>query len=139
MFAANTYFIRLATYEDAMSLSRLAEFDARRALLAPALIGYINGRPAAAISVSERRIVTDPSLRTDHLVACLRVRANALRAYEATPSLPARMLAALSLTDQSTGAQGIRPLKRRSSTGKAAGKNHRRWRPGRAIRMRSAA
>lgn len=103
MFAANTYDIHLATEQDDAGLSRLAELDSARPLQHPVLIGQIDGEPAAAISLADRRIVADRRRRTDHLRACLRVRADALRAYEATPSLPARMLAALSVADQSGG------------------------------------
>ena len=95
MFAANTYDIRLATEADDPGLRRLAELDSARPLQRPALIVQIDGGPAAAISLADGRIVADRHRRTDHLLACLRVRADALRAYEATPSLRARMLAAL--------------------------------------------
>ncbi len=109
MFAANTYLIRLATDDDAVSLARLAELDGRDPLQGPALIGYLNGQPAAAIAVADRQIVTDPRRRTDHLVACLRVRASALHAHQLTPSLRMRMLAAVSVTDQHSGAQAVHP------------------------------
>lgn len=93
MFAANTYDIHLATEEDDVSLSCL---DFGRPLQHPVLIGQIGGKPAAAMSLVDGRIVTDTQRRTDHLVACLRLRADSLRAYEVTPSLRARMLAAVS-------------------------------------------
>src|ERR1700751_3960783 len=101
MFAANTYDIHLAAEQDEASLSRLAGLDSGRPLQRPGLIGYIHGEPAAAISLAGGRIVADPQRRTVHLVACLRIRADALRAYEQTPSLRARMLAALSVADRS--------------------------------------
>lgn len=129
MFAANTYLIRRATDDDAVSLSRLAELDAVDPLLGHALIGHISGEPAAAISIADGRIVADPRRCTDHLVACLRVRANALHTFEATPSLPMRMLAALSVADQDSRAQGVSSPHRKSATGKKTGKRHRRWRP----------
>jgi hypothetical protein len=102
MFAANRYDIRLATEQDDASLRSLAERDAARRLQRPALIGYIDGEPAAAISLADGRILADPRARTDHLAACLRIRAGALRAYEATPSLPARMLAALTASNHAS-------------------------------------
>ena len=55
----------------------------------------IAGSPAAALSLDDDRVIADPFRRTDHLVACLRSRAGAIRAYEATPSLSERMRAAL--------------------------------------------
>lgn len=114
MFAANTYDIHLATEQDEASLSQL---DSGRPLQRPVLIGHIDGEPAAAMSVADGRSVADPQRRTDHLLACLRVRAGALRAYEATPSLRARMHAALSASNHasSTGA-GKRTPRRRSAT-----------------------
>jgi hypothetical protein len=111
MFAANTYDIHLATEEDDASLSCLADLDSGRPLQRPVLIGQIGGEPAAALSLADGRIVADPHRRTDHLLACLRVRADALRAYEATPSLRARMLAALPARDHhsATGADERTP------------------------------
>jgi hypothetical protein len=100
MFAANTYDIHLATEEDSPALSRLAEFDSGGPLRGPVLIGHNSGGPAAAISLADGRIVADPHRRPDQLRACLRIRAGALHAYEQTPSLAARMLAALSVADR---------------------------------------
>lgn len=95
MFAANTYMIRMTTDEDARALRRLGELDSQPPLAGRALIGEIDGTPAAALSLGDGRVTADPLRRTDHLVACLRVRAQALQAYEATPSLRERLLAAL--------------------------------------------
>lgn len=95
MFAANTFRIRLAAHGDAFILRRLAEAGSRPPLEGRVLIGEIDGRAAAAMSVDDGRVVADPSRSTDHLVAVLRVRAQALQAYEATPSLSQRMIAAL--------------------------------------------
>lgn len=102
MWAANTYdIIHLGTEADDAGLGRLAELDPAHALQPPALIGHIDGEPAAAISLADLRIVADPQRSTDQLRAYLRVRAAALRAYEASPSLPVRMLAALPATARS--------------------------------------
>jgi len=119
MFAANTYDIHLATKEDDASLSRLADLDSGRPLRSPVLIGQIGGEPAAAMSLADRRIVTDPHRRTDHLLACLRVRADALRTYEATPSLRARMLAAVSASNDAneTGADERMPRRHSATAG----------------------
>ena len=117
MFAPNTYDIHLATEEDSRALSRLAGLDSARPLQRPVLIGQIGGEPAAAISLADGRIVADPLRRPDHLLACLRVRAGAWRAYQATPSLPARMLAAVSASNHaSTTGAGERTSRRRSAT-----------------------
>jgi hypothetical protein len=40
-------------------------------------------------------VIADPFEPTDHLVSTLRMRAGAIRAYEVTPSLRQRLLAAL--------------------------------------------
>jgi len=103
MFAANTYEVRLATEDDADALRRLAELDSRTPLAGRVLIGQIAGSPAAALSLSDDRVVADPFRRTDHLVACLRSRAGAIRAYEATPSLSERVRAALRTRAASDG------------------------------------
>jgi hypothetical protein len=95
MFAANTYKLRLATDDDADALRRLAELDSRAPLAGRVLVGEMAGTPAAALSLGDDRVIADPFRRTDHLVACLRIRAGAIRAHEATPSLTARMRAAL--------------------------------------------
>lgn len=128
MFAANTYLIRLATDDDAVSLRRIAEVNGRGPLPAPALLGHVNGKPAAAISVASGQIVADPFYRTDHLLACLRVRANALRSVQATPSLRMRMLAGLSTTDHSSSAQEVRPPERVSAKGRTTVTASRRLR-----------
>jgi hypothetical protein len=120
MFAANTYDIHLATEADDGSLSRLADLDSGRPLQRPILIGRIGGEPAAAMSLADGQIVTDPKRRTDHLVACLRVRADALHAYEANPSLRGRMLAAVSVGNDAseTGADERTPGRRSTTAGR---------------------
>ena len=95
MLAANTYNLRLATQDDAAALRRLAELDSSAPLAGRVLIGEIAGSPAAALSLDDDRVLADPFRRTDHLLACLRIRAGAIRAHEATPSLSQRMRAAL--------------------------------------------
>jgi len=86
MFAANTYVIRAASETEGVAL---------RELRGPVLIGEVQGRPAAAMSVADGRAVTNPFLPTASLVAHLRLRAGALRAFERMPSVGARMRAAV--------------------------------------------
>jgi hypothetical protein len=93
MFAANAYRIHPAGKDDEATLHFLAALDDQSPLSGTALIGEIDGLPAAAISVADGRVIADPLLHTDHLAACLRVRAQAHRAAEATPSLRQRLLA----------------------------------------------
>jgi hypothetical protein len=95
MISANAHQIRFATDKDADWLKRLAETDSQQPLDGRVLIGQIDGTPAAALSLHDGRVIADPFERTDHLVANLRMRAGAIRAYEVTPSLRERLLAAL--------------------------------------------
>jgi hypothetical protein len=88
MFAANAYVIR-----HAIGAERIAELDSQRPLTGPALIGEIDGRPAAAISLTDGRVVADPFQHTASLVALLRMRARGLRAAERTPALRDRLRA----------------------------------------------
>ena len=100
MFAANTYCFRLATEEDAATLACLAEGQSQPPLSGPVLIGQLDGTTAAAISLTDGRTVADPSGAAWHVVASLRIRAQALRAYKATPSLRMRMLAGLATNNR---------------------------------------
>jgi hypothetical protein len=93
MFPANAYVIRSATDADADTLRRLAALDSQRALSGPVLIGEIDGAPAAAVSVSDERVVADPFRRTARLTPLLRMRARSLRAVERTPSVRERLIA----------------------------------------------
>jgi hypothetical protein len=86
MFAANAYVIR-----HVIGAERLAELDSQRPLTGPALVGEIDGRPAAAISLADGRLVADPFQHTAALVAQLRMRARALSEHDRTPSLAARL------------------------------------------------
>jgi hypothetical protein len=95
MFAANAYRIRIANRKDADALTELARSGSLRPLGGRVLIGEIDGQPAAAISLADGRVIADPSNDTGGLVATLHMRAGAIRAYEATPSLRERLLAAL--------------------------------------------
>lgn len=91
MFPSNSYVIRKATAEDSAALHELAELDSRSPIGGSVLIGEIDGRPAAAISLADGRIVADPFQRTAQLTQLLRMRANSLRALERRPSLRDRM------------------------------------------------
>jgi hypothetical protein len=95
MFDTNADRIRFATDEDADTLRGLAERSSQRPLEGRVLIGHIDGTPAAALSLDDERVIVDPSRRTGRLVVALRMRAAATRAYEATPSLRERLVAAL--------------------------------------------
>lgn len=98
MFPANAYVIRRATEDDVYALSRLAQLDGQRPLGGQVLIGEIDGRAAAAISLIDYRVVADPFEATAQLSALLRMRAKATYAYLRTPSLRERMLAGVRVT-----------------------------------------
>jgi hypothetical protein len=95
MFAANTYRIRLASAEEVDALTRFAQFDSEKPITGRALIGYLDGVPAAVLSLDDGRAFVDPSRHTDHLVANLRARAAGVRAYEESDSLRQRLLAGI--------------------------------------------
>ena len=95
MFAANSYTIRPATDDDTFTLRRWADRKQQQPLAGRLLIGEIDGRAAAAISLLDGRTITDTSARTGHLLANLRIRARSVWAYEAMPSLRDRMLQAM--------------------------------------------
>jgi hypothetical protein len=92
---ANTYVIRQATADDEQTLRELAQLDSQRPLSGHALIGEIDGRPAAAISLEDRRVVADPFEFTVQLRQVMRIRAAAMHAYSRTPSLPERLRASI--------------------------------------------
>jgi hypothetical protein len=95
MYSANAHVIRPATVGDEPALRRLVELDGRRLpFCGPALIGEIDGAPAAAISLRDGRIISDPFQPTAALRQTLELRLRALRSYARTPSLPERLLAA---------------------------------------------
>ena len=92
---ADTYVIRMTTDEDTRALRRLGELDSQPPLAGPALICEVDGTPAAALSMGDGRVTADTFRRTEDLVAFLRVRAHALHAYQAPPSLRERLRAPL--------------------------------------------
>ena len=93
MISANS--IRYATGQDQDALRNLAELDSQKPLDGRVLVAQHDGTPAAALSLDDGRVIADPFQRTDYLVAHLRMRAGAIRAFEITPSLRERLVAAL--------------------------------------------
>ena len=97
MFSATTYRIRLATSDDDAALLSLAQLDSQDPLSAgPVLLGEMDGGPRAALSLADGRAIANPLLPTGQLLEHVRRRAGALSAVERTPSLSARIRAALS-------------------------------------------
>jgi hypothetical protein len=93
MLPANTYVVRQATPSDDSVLERIAGLDGQRPLSGPVLLGEIDGKPAAAVSIDDGRVVADPFQLTAQLVLVITMRRRALLAYAKTPSLPARLQA----------------------------------------------
>lgn len=91
MYPTNAYHIRRATEADKSALRRLAELDTRTPIAGPALIGEIDGSPAAAISLIDGRVIADPFQRTAVLTQIMRMRYASLQAASRTPSLSERM------------------------------------------------
>lgn len=91
MYAANAHVIRLATKDDAAALERIAQYDSKQPPSGSALIGEIDGKAAAAISLTDYSVIADPFQRTAQLTQLLRMRATSLQAFVATPSLRDRM------------------------------------------------
>lgn len=102
MHRTETYSIRPATDDDAWALRWLAELDSQRLLHGPALIGEIDGIPAAALSLTDGRVAADPFQATAVLRQMLRARADALRAHTGASSVRSPL--------------GIQPLVRASDT-----------------------
>lgn len=96
MLPANRYVIRRSTARDEVELRRLADLDSQRPLTGPVLVGMLDGRPAAAISIQDSRLIANPLARTADLAVHLRIRAGAAAALERTPSLSERLLAGIS-------------------------------------------
>ncbi len=78
-FGPATIAIRVATPADDGALDALSRLDSARRLQRPALIASVDGKPAAALSLSDDRVVADPFRPTDDVVALLRARRAALR------------------------------------------------------------
>ena len=95
MHPANAYVIRRATEDDEAQLRRLAALDGQRPLTGPALVGEIEGKPAAAVSAIDGRVIADPFQHTAVLRQVLRMRLSAMRSYARTPSLAERVRASM--------------------------------------------
>jgi len=91
MVPAHTYVVRQATPSDEAALERIAALDGQRPLSGPVLIGEIDGKPAAAVSIDDGRVVADPFQLTVQLVSVITMRRRALLSYAESPSLPARI------------------------------------------------
>ena len=76
---ANAFTIRTAHDADEPTLAWLATLAAQPALRRPALIGDVDGMPAAAISLVDGRVVADPFRPLTGLAAQLRLHRSGWR------------------------------------------------------------
>jgi hypothetical protein len=83
----NAFTIRPAQPSDDPTLRWLARLAAQPAVPRPALIGDIDGLPAAAISVADGRVVADPHRRTAALAAGLRLHRSGWRPHRSPDAL----------------------------------------------------
>ena len=70
-----TISIRAATTGDGPALARLAALDSAPVPFGPVLLAEVDGRPHAALSVNDGRVIGDPFARTAELAELLRVHA----------------------------------------------------------------
>ena len=70
-----TISIRAATHGDGPALARLAALDSAPVPFGPVLLAEVDGRPLAALSVNDGRVIGDPFTRTTELAELLRVHA----------------------------------------------------------------
>jgi len=91
----SAYGIRRAFERDAEELRHLAAIDSQRPVRGRVLVATQHGEIRAALSLDDGNAIADPSKPSGSLVAALRARARGVRAHEHTPSLRARVRAAL--------------------------------------------
>lgn len=86
--------LRSASEVDGWALDHLAQLDSQRPLTGDVLLAEADGRPVAAVAVSDGRATADPFTESATAVALLQARAAQLRApaafRTARPSLLAR-------------------------------------------------
>jgi len=86
MSSSSAYGVQRAGAADDPTLAWLSALAGRAPLARPALIGHVDGMPAAAISLVDGQVVADPFRPTAELVAQLRLRRSGWRsAGDATP------------------------------------------------------
>ena len=91
MYSSTAYRIRPASEEDTRILHYIAGLDSQGPLTGDALIGEIDGSPAAAVSLADGRVVADPFRPTAELAAHLRARAAGITAVGRKPRLRDRI------------------------------------------------
>jgi hypothetical protein len=84
-----TISIRAATTGDGPALARLAALDSAPVPFGPVLLAEVDGRPLAALSVNDQRVIGDPFVRTAELAELLRLHARTTAAREEALQLAA--------------------------------------------------
>lgn len=91
----NAFAIRPALESDEPTLAWLAALAAQPVLRRPALIGDVDGMPAAAISLVDGRVVADPFRPATGLAAHLRLHRSGWRTGDGRDALRRQLRAAL--------------------------------------------
>jgi hypothetical protein len=76
--AGRTVALRPAHADETHVVEQLAELDDAPTLDGQVLLALIDGRPVAALSLGDGRVVADPFVRTEEAVALLRLQAKHL-------------------------------------------------------------
>jgi hypothetical protein len=67
--------LRLANAEDDADISRLAQLDEAPVPVSPIMLAVVDGEAAAALSLSDGRVVANPFVATQKAVSLLRLHA----------------------------------------------------------------
>lgn len=95
MFNPSAFLVRPVEDADAPTLAWLSRLGDQPPVARPALLGHIDGMPAAAISLVDGRVTADPFQPTAELAQHLRLQRSGWRATGHTPALAARLRAAI--------------------------------------------
>ena len=74
MTNSSTIAFRTANADDSDLLQELSELDSQRPVSQPAVVALVDGRPVAAASLRDGRVVADPFTETADVVALLQAR-----------------------------------------------------------------
>jgi hypothetical protein len=95
MFNANAFTVRVAREADEPTLAWLGALAGQPAPRRPALIGHIDGMPAAAMSLLDGRVVEDPYCPAHGLAAHLRLHRSGWRPRRCRDAVRKQLRAAL--------------------------------------------
>jgi hypothetical protein len=91
----STYVIRHASREDEPALQRLADLNAQPPVGRPALVGEVDTRVVAAVSLTDCRLISDPNDANPHQTRKLLARGRMIHAMHTSPSLRELLVATL--------------------------------------------